>query len=252
MSDLRSARRLRTHEPRLAIDIPALIVAFLVTLLEMTEVVALVFAISSDAASVRPGAAGAVAGVAVVGGIALGFGALLTAIPSPYFLGAAAVVLAAFGVFLFRGTLRAYRRAANSSAAPPPAHRALQFGGGFTVGAIESTEAVIVLLAIAAGGYGFTALVGAVLAGVLLVGAALYLHERIRRIKVRLLRLGGTSMVIAFAIFWAGEALNVAWPGSDLILIPLVLGVGLVVRGVIAVAVPRVPPPAAPAGTSRS
>ncbi len=231
---------------------PALIVAFLVTLLEMTEVVALVFALSSDATSVRPGAYGAVAGVAVIGGIALGFGALLSAIPSPYFLGAAAIVLAAFGGFMFRGTLRAYRRAAQPGGAPPPPQRrALQFGGGFTVGMIESTEAVIVLLALAAGGSGLSALVGAVTAGVLLVIAALIVHDRIRRIKVRLLRLGGTSLVISFAIFWAGEALGVNWPGADLILIPLVVAVGLVVRGVIGLALRRVPPSAPAAAVPR-
>jgi uncharacterized membrane protein len=222
-----------------AFYVPALIVAFLITLLELTEVAALVFAIGADAASIRPGATGAIAGVAVVGAIALGFGALLTAIPSPYFLAAAAVVLAAFGVFLFRGTLRAYRRASQPTSAAPPARGALQFGGGFAVGAVESTEAVIVLLALAAAGYGFSAAIGAVIAGVLLVIVAAFIHERIRRIKVRLLRLGGTSVLFAFAVFWAGEATHVAWPGGDLVLIPLVVVAGLVIRGAIALELRR-------------
>jgi Ca2+/H+ antiporter, TMEM165/GDT1 family len=233
----------------LALYLPALIVAFLITLLELTEVVALVFAIGADAASIRPGATGATAGVAVVGAIALGFGALITAIPSPYFLAAAAVVLAAFGIFLFRGTLRAYRRAAQPSSAPPRAHRALQFGGGFAVGAVESTEAVIVLLALAAAGYGFSALVGAVIAGVLLVIVAALVHEQIRRIKVRLLRLGGTSVLFAFAVFWAGESAHVAWPGGDLVLIPLVVAAALIIRGAIALGLrwgPTTPPTPAP------
>jgi uncharacterized membrane protein len=216
-----------------ALYVPALIVAFLITLLELTEVAALVFAIGADAASIRPGATGATAGVAVIGLVALGFGALITAIPSPYFLAGAAVVLAAFGVFLFRGTLRAYRRAARPSGAAAPMHRVLQFGGGFAVGAVESTEAVIVLLALAAAGYGLSAAIGAVIAGAVLVGGALVVHERIRRIKVRLLRLGGTSVLFAFAVFWAGEAAHVAWPGGDLILIPLVVLAGLVIRGAI-------------------
>jgi Ca2+/H+ antiporter, TMEM165/GDT1 family len=227
----------------LSVYLPAAIVAFLVTLLEMTEVVALVFAIGADAPSIRPGVGGAIAGVAVIALVAIGFGALLAAIPSPYFLGAAAVVLAAFGVYMFRGTLRAYRRAARGDTAGPPAHRALQFGGGFTVGAIEATEAIIVLLALAVAGYAFSAVIGAVVAGVLLAAAAAVVHERIRRIKVRLLRLGGTSFVITFAIFWAGEALGVRWPGGDLVLVPLVILVGLVVRGAIALGLPRAPAP---------
>jgi uncharacterized membrane protein len=213
--------------------VPALIVAFLITLLELTEVAALVFAIGADSASIRPGAVGASAGVAAIGAVALAFGALLTAIPSPYFLSAAAVVLAAFGVFLFRGTLRAYRRAAQPMPSAPPARGALQFGGGFAVGAVESTEAVIVLLALAAAGYGVSAALGAVAAGIVLVGAAAVVHERIRRIKVRLLRLGGTSVLFAFAVFWAGEAAHLSWPGGDLFLIALVLVAGLATRGAI-------------------
>jgi uncharacterized membrane protein len=159
-------------------------------------------------------------------------------------------VLAAFGVFLFRGTLRAYRRAAHLAPAPPPTHRALQFGGGFTVGVVESTEVVVVLLALAAAGYGFTALVASVLAGALLAIVAAVVHERIRRIKVRLLRLGGTSLVLTFAVFWAGEALGYHWPGADLFLVPIVVAVGLVVWGTIQLdlrrrrsTMPAVPPP---------
>jgi uncharacterized membrane protein len=232
--------------------VPALIVAFLVTLLELTEVVALVFALGSDQASVRPGVYGAMSGAAVVAVIALGFGSVLVLFPQSYLLWAAAVVLAGFGVFLFRSTLRSYRRAA---APPPPGgapqHRAVQFGGGFSVGAVEVTEAVIVLLALTAAGYGFSALLGAVAATLVLVGVAAVVHERIRRIKVPWLKLGGTALLFSFAIFWAGEASGYAWPGSDLILVPLVVGVGAVVRGAIAVAMrrgspsPPTPPPAA-------
>ncbi len=212
---------------------PAFVVAFLVSLLELTEVVALVFALSSDAASIRPGAFGATAGVTVVALIAIGFGAVLLLVPRSVLLWAAAAVLAGFGVYLFRGTLRAYRRAA--AGGPPPKQRGtLAFSGGFTVGVVEATEAVIVLLAITAAGYGFSAVVGAVLAGAILVVVALVVHQQIRRIKVLWLRLGGTALLFTFSIFWAGEAAGVPWPGSDLILIPLVVGSALVVRGLIA------------------
>ena len=56
---------------------------------------------------------------------------------------------------------------------------------------------------------------------VLLVVVAALLHERVRRIKTPLLKLFATSMLFSFAVFWAGEAAGVAWPGADLILIPL-------------------------------
>ena len=64
---------------------------------------------------------------------------------------------------------------------------------------------------------------------------AALLHERIRRIKVPWLKLGTTALVLAFAVFWSGEALGISWPFSDLFLVPLfVLGL-VVVRGGVAI-----------------
>jgi len=217
--------------------VPALIAAVLITTLELTEVVVLVFALGAESSSIRHGAAGAVAGVAVVGGIALGFGAAIVAFPRLYLLWVSAILLAAFGAFLFRSTLKSYRRlAAQKAGTPPPTpgHSALQFAGGFSVGAVETTEVVVVLIALAAAGYGWSALIGAVAAGIALVIAAFLVHEKIRRIKVPWLKLGATSLLFSFAVFWAGEAVGVAWPGADLFLVPLVVLFGLLVRGAIA------------------
>jgi uncharacterized membrane protein len=237
----------------LEVYVPALIAAFLITVLEMTEVVALVFALAADHTTVRHGALGAVGGTAAVSAIALGFGAILIAFPRAYLLWGSAFVLAAFGVFLFRSTLKTYRkRRAAASGAPTPSsgQSAAQFAGGFSVGAVESTETVIVLLALAAAGYGFSALIGAVLGGALLVVVAFVVHDRIRRIKVPWLKVGGTAVVFSFAVFWGGEAAGVAWPGGDLILLLfVVLGVLFVRGGVQAILRgPRSPP--APTQTS--
>lgn len=220
-----------------AFYLPAIAAAFLIVLVEMTEVVALVFALSADAGSARHGSLGAVAGTAVVGVLALGFSAALLRVPHASLLIASAVVLAGFTVFLFRSTLKSYRRARARAAGapPPPPPRGLLFAGGFTVGATEATEAVVVLIALAAGGYGAEALLGAIIAGAVLVALAAVLHERIRRIKVPWLKLGATSLVLAFAVFWSGEALGIAWPYSDLFLVPLFLVGLVVVRGGVAV-----------------
>ncbi len=213
---------------------PALAVAFVITLLEMTEVVALVFALSADHATVRPGAYGAVAGTTTVALVALGAGTALLAFPTRYLLWGAAVTLAAFAVFLFRSTLRTYRRArAGTSPPPKDGARAAQFAGGFTVGAVEATEAVVVLLALTAGGAGASAVLGAVAGGAVLVLAALAVHDRIRRIKVPWLKWGATSMVVTFAVFWAGEAAGVTWPGDDLSLLPIFAVAVVAVRGAI-------------------
>ncbi len=226
----------------IALYLPAIIVAFLITLLEFTEVVALVFALSADTGSIGQGALGATSGAAVISAAALGFGAAIIAFPHEYLLWASAAVLTGFGVFLFRSTVRTYRRWAYQRAgvpSPPRASRALQFAGGFAVGVVETTEAVVVLLALAAAGYGFSALVGAIAGGFVLVSAAAIVHERIRGIKVRWLKLGATSLLFSFAVFWAGEAVGYSWPGSDLVLIPLVLFFAVVVRGSIALILRR-------------
>lgn len=230
---------------------PAVLVAFVITLLEMTEVVILVFALSADQSTIARGAWGAVGGTATVALIALGFGALLIAFPRQYLLWASAALLVGFGAYMFRGTLRSFRRARAAAqgtpSAPPKGRGAVQFAGGFTVGAIEATEAVVVLLAIAAAGYAPSAIVGAVAAGAILVAATAVVHDQIRRIKVPWLRLGATSMLFTFAVFWAGEAAGVAWPGSDLFLIPLFLLSLLLVRGVVGLGLRHVSMPS-PAG----
>ncbi len=230
---------------------PALLVAFLITLLEMTEVVVLVFALSAGERSIAHGAWGAVSGTALVAAVALGFGALLLAFPRDDLLWASAALLAGFGAFLFRSTLKTYRRARGLLPAPPGAagevHRAVQFAGGFSVGAVESTETVIVLIALAAAGYGLDALVGAVAAGAVLVIATALVHERIRRFKVPLLKLAATSLLFTFAVFWFGEAANYAWPEGDLVLLPLFVLALILVRAALSVALRRpLAVPAAP------
>jgi uncharacterized membrane protein len=229
--------------------LPALVAAFVITLIEMTEVVALVFALSAEHGSIRTGTTGAVAGTAVVAGIALAAGAVLIAFPRDALLWAAAIVLVAFGFFLLRSTLRTYRRlrvASTVPAAPGASSHAVQFAGGFSVGAVETLETVIVLIALAAAGYGASAVIGAVAGGVVLIAAAAVLHEQVRKIKVPVLKVVATALLFSYALFWGGEAAGIAWPGADLILIPMTLGFLLAVRGVVDW---RVPAPAVPVGT---
>jgi Ca2+/H+ antiporter, TMEM165/GDT1 family len=214
---------------------PALLTALLITLLEMTEVVILVIAVSADHPSVRPGAAGAVVGVAGVSAAAVAVGTALARFSHTYLLWASAALLAGFGVVLFRSTLKSYRRAAlPAGVSPPPKFGStLVFGAGLTAGAVEATEVGVVLLGITAAGYAFSALVGALLGGALLIVLAFAVHERLRRIKVPWLKWVGTSMLFTFAVFWLGEAVGFAWPGSDLFLIPLFLASLLLVRGAV-------------------
>lgn len=232
----------------LTVYLPALVVAFLITLLELTEVVALVFALGADQTSIRPVAWGAAGGTALVAAVALGFGAVLVAFPRMYLLWASAALLAAFGGFLFRSTLRSYRWAYGRTpgGTGPRRPAVVQFGGGFSVGAVETTEAAIVLVALAAAGYGFSALLGAIAGAAVLLVVAAAVHEQIRRIKVPWLKLGGTSLLLSFAVFWGGEAAGVTWPGGDLVLVPLVVLTALLARGAVALLLRRPAAVAAP------
>ncbi len=228
-----------------ALSVGALVLAFLITLIEYTEVVVLIYALGVERGAFRYASVGAAVGSGVVAAIAIGAGSALTAVPSDELLAASAIVLFAFGIFLFRSTLRSYRRArappSTSSHSSPPVH----FAGGFTVGAIETTEAVAVLLPLAAGGQGFAAVAGALAAGASLAIAVALVHERIRRIKTPWLKLGATSLIFAFGAFWAGEALNVPWPLGEVFLIPLFAIALGIVRGAIELGLRGIPATAA-------
>ncbi|MCI4373821.1 MAG: hypothetical protein L3K02_09325 [Thermoplasmata archaeon] len=219
----------------LSLYLPAVLGAFLITLLEMTEVVILVIAVSADHPTARPGATGAVLGVGLVSVIAVGVGAAIRLVPADVLLYTSGALLAGFGVVLFRSTLKSYRRARLPPGALPPGKfaGAVQFGTGLTSGAVEAVEVVVVLLGITAAGYAFSAIVGALAAGAILVVLALVVHERLRRIKVPWLKLLGTSMLFTFATFWFGEAVGVSWPGTDLFLIPLFVVSILLARAAI-------------------
>ncbi|MEM0129644.1 MAG: hypothetical protein QXG65_05750 [Thermoplasmata archaeon] len=228
-----------------AFSVAAWLLALAITLIEYTEVVVLVYALGSEEGTLRHGAAGAAAGTAVVAAVAVTAGGILARIPSDALLGASAIVLAGFGVFLFRSTLKTYRRVRSpppSTPMRPPAH----FAGGFAVGAIETTEAAIVLVPLAAGGQATAALAGALVAAAALAVAVALVHERVRRIKTPGLKLGATGLLFAFAVYWAGEAAGIAWPGGDLTLIPLFVAGVLLVR-VALEAFLRTGPSAAPA-----
>ena len=231
----------------------ALLAAVLITVLELTEVVAIVYALGAGAKNMRPGLAGAVAGVGVVGGIALVVGYGLTQVANrgylTYTLIAGAGVLWFFAFFLLRSTFKTYLkedRKKRGVAAGGPVHhdeglgpRAL-FATAFSVGAIETLEAVVVLIGLVLGGSAWEAVVGAVIGGVILVAAGIALHERIRRMKVPPLKWIATSLLFTFAVFWTVESLGnlgvISWPStihgipSDIVLVPFFIVSFLAVR----------------------
>lgn len=232
----------------MTLELPgALVLAFVITLIEMTEVAVLVLALSAEDEALRHAAAGAVAGVAVVAVAAAVVGGVVSMIPSAELLAASAVVLTGFGVFLFRSTLRTYRASRALASGAPVAPRrppVVHFAGGFTVGVVEAVETVLVLIPLAAAGQATAALLGALSAGAVLVVAVLLVHEQIRKVKTAWLKLGATALIFTYAVFWWGEAFGVAWPLGDLFLIPLFIAGVVIVRAAIAFFLRRTPIPA--------
>ena len=222
--------------------VASLFAAFLVTVLELTEVVALVYALGASSRDMRPGVYGAFIGVAFVSLLTLGTGVAILRFASQatfYLTVVSALILWCFGIFFFRSTVKTYYREARKrnglevkgkrSLLDEVGAKAL-FSGGFSIGCVETLEAMIVLLALSTGGCGMEAFFGFIAGGVLLLVLGYMLHEQIRKIKVAPLKWFGCTMIFTFAIFWSGEALEhvgpFEWPTlltqfPDIFLVPL-------------------------------
>lgn len=229
----------------------ALVTAFVITLLELAEVVAIVYALGATSKSLRPGFLGACGGVALIGALGVFAGIALTHAPETYTLAVGAGMLWGFGFFLLRSTLRTYvrtdRKKRGTDAPFQDPHEGVLthqqlIGVGFSVGCIEALEAVIVLIAISAGGFPWEAVAGAIAAGVVLVGLGLALHQSIRKIKVPPLKWVTTSLLMTYATFWTWEVLadtghatlpSLAGLPDDVLLVPIFFVVLLVVRLVV-------------------
>lgn len=244
-----------------------LVLAFLVALIEMTDVFALVYALGAGVKTMRPGLLGAVGGIAVVCVIGVAIGASLNLAQQEFseavVHGLATIVLWGFGFVLLRSTLKTYVQEARKKqgtsgpkkAYPPPSSMTSTelTVTGFTVGLTETFEAMVPLLGFAALGYAPEAVVGGVLGGLVLVPIGYVLEERVKRIKVPTLKWVTTSLLLAFAAQWSFEALVeigiTPLPSTEspfvlsLFIPPLIVASLLIVRGIIELWVRSLVPP---------
>ena len=68
------------------------------------------------------------------------------------------------------------------------------------------------------------AILGAALAGALVLGIGAALHQPLARVPENGLKYAVGLMLVTFGTFWAGEGVGIAWPGSDATILVLLAG----------------------------
>jgi uncharacterized membrane protein len=219
---------------------PAVLAAFLASLVEFVEALTVVLAVGS----VRgwSGAiSGSVAALAVLLVLIAGLGRALERVP----LDAVQMVVGAL-TLLFG--LRWLRKAILRSAGQIPLHdeaaayskntaamrklgsaRAwdrIAFVAGFQITMLEGTEVVFIVLATSAGGAGLLlpASFGALAALVLVVALGFALRRPLANIPENTLKFAVGVLLSAFGTFWVAEGFGVRWPGGDWAIPALVVG----------------------------
>ena len=90
---------------------------------------------------------------------------------------------------------------------------------------LEGLEVAFIVVTFgAAGGQLVPAIVGAGLAGIGVLGVGAAVRRPLARLPENQLKFGVGLMLVSFGTFWAGEAIGIAWPGSDLSILLLLAG----------------------------
>src|SRR5438034_3369071 len=89
---------------------------------------------------------------------------------------------------------------------------------------LEGTEVAFIVIAFGAAGGGAltSAVVGAIVAGILVIGLGVALQKPLTMVPENSLKFGVGAMLCSFGVFWFAEALGMTWPG-DALSIPLIV-----------------------------
>ena len=215
---------------------PAVMAAFLASLVEVVEAFTIVLAVAT-LRGWRSAALGTIAGLAVLAAIVLLLGPLLNRIPLHSLQLAIGILLLLFGMgWLRKASLRAAgiiplhdedaifaAEAAQLGQHQRPQQTNLDWVAGITAlkaVLLEGLEVVFIVIAVGAGrGLLMPASFGALAACALVLAAGAIIHRPLSRVPENTLKFGVGVMLSAFGVFWTGEGLGVAWPGQDLALL---------------------------------
>jgi uncharacterized membrane protein len=212
---------------------PTLLAAFLGSLVEVVEAFTIVLA-ASTVRGWRPAVLGTLAGLVTLGTIVAALGPLLEQMPLRPLQVAVGVLLLLFGLrWLRKAILRsagaialhdealAYRRETHQLATATAVLAGL---AAFKAVLLEGLEVVFIVIAVGAGhDLLLPASAGALAACALVLAAGVLLRRPLARVPENALKFAVGVILSAFGVFWTGEGLGVAWPGSDAAALALAL-----------------------------
>ena len=223
----------------------AAIAAFLASLVEFVEALTIVLAVGVTRGW-RSALLGAAAGAALLIVLTLVFGPALQRIPLESLQLVVGILLLLFGMrWLRKAMLRAAHVIGMHDEAAIYAHEVAELSesNGFTASRVvidrigfatalkavvlEGLEVIFIVIATGVGGHFGAAALGAALAGLLVIGAGVVVHQPLARVPENTLKYAVGILLSAFGVFWIGEGLAYPWPGADLALLGLIAGFGL-------------------------
>lgn len=217
---------------------PAVLAAFLASLVEFVEALTIVLAVGT-VRGWRSALTGVAGGVLLLAIMIIVFGPLLGHIPIRLLQLSIGVLLLLFGMrWLSKAVLRAAgvirlhdEQAAFASetaqlrslrAEPIRTLDPLAVATAFKAVLLEGIEVVFIVIAVgAAGNTLIPASIGAALAGMLVIGLGMALQKPLARIPENTLKFAVGILITTFGIFWVGEGLGLIWPGEDLAIVML-------------------------------
>ncbi len=237
-----------------AVAAPAILAAFLASLVEAMEALTIVLAAASIGGW-RSAGMGALVGVCALVLLVLLLGPLLEQVPLNLLQLFIGILLLLFGMrWLRKAVLRAAGRIAQRNedrvfetesetlqAQKREGARQILLAGVVSFKAIllEGLEVVFVVIAVGAGhGLLMPAGIGAIGACVLVACVGLAVRRPLARVPENVIKFGVGVMLCAFGVFWTGEGMGIAWPGADLA-IPVFIALFLALSLSLASDVPR-------------
>jgi uncharacterized membrane protein len=214
----------------------AVTAAFLASLVEAVEALTIVLAVGM-VRGWRPAGLGALAGLALLALIVVALGPLLDRVPLHLLQLAIGILLLLFGLrWLRKAILRTAGVIALHDEASAFANETTELReqerrraphldwlagfASFKAVLLEGLEVVFIVIAVSAGSGMLVPVSIAALAACLLIAVVgLALYRPLARVPENVLKFTVGVMLSSFGLFWTGEGLGVAWPGTDLAIV---------------------------------